>query len=299
MGIKQIERRLRHAFKGLLRPRPERATLALFRDPLSRRILRTLFRLHRERGTLPEYGRRLRPLRETCVLKLCEKPCVAGPGGPELPVLADEHQYFPADLITLGPEEVFLDAGAFTGDTVRSILAHTKGRFGAIHAFEPDRLSHARLCERVAALPPGVETRIHCHRMALSAEARTVRFASTGSPGGNIFGASGPETADAVEIHAVLPGEVLESLTFIKLDVEGAEMEVLRSLEREIRAFRPTLAVCVYHRREDLTGIPAYIHALCPEYRLFLRHHSSCRCETVLYALPPSRMAGRPASGPP
>ncbi|WP_158412901.1 FkbM family methyltransferase [Holophaga foetida] len=206
----------------------------------------------------------------------------------------DEHQYFPEDLIRLGPEEFFLDAGAFTGDTVQSILAHTGGRFGAIHSFEPDRLSHAKLCDQVAALPPEQRLRIQCHRMALSMEARQALFPSTGSSSGNLFQPDGLETVDVVNIHNVLPQEVLDRLSFIKMDVEGSEMEVLRSLEAEIRAQHPILAVCVYHRDEDLTEIPAFVHTLYPDYRLFLRHHSNCRCETVLYAIPPERVIGNP-----
>lgn len=298
LTIKQLERRIRHDFIWLTRSREtrrkERAALALFQDPRSRGIFEERLRIHYLGNSPIEYMRRLAPFREPCALPLCREFCRPDLGGSEPPISMDEHQYFPRDLIHLAPDEVFLDAGAFVGDTLHSILAHTHGRFGAIHSFEPDRQSYAKLCGWVAALPPEQRSRIHCYRKALAMEARKVPFTATGSVSGNIFQTEGDELVDVVNIHDVLAQDVLDRLSFVKMDVEGAEMEVLRSLEPEIRVHHPILAVCVYHKQEDLIEIPAYVHDLHPAYHLFLRHHSNCRCETVLYAIPPGRLISDP-----
>lgn len=74
-------------------------------------------------------------------------------------------------------------------------------------------------------------------------------------------------------------------VTFIKMDIEGAEMEALKGAEKVIRVYKPKLAVCIYHRYEDLYEIPMYIKSLVPEYRLFVRHYSDSPSETVLYAV--------------
>lgn len=74
-------------------------------------------------------------------------------------------------------------------------------------------------------------------------------------------------------------------VTFIKLDIEGAEMDALIGARMSIKKWKPRLAVCVYHRREDLVEIPLYIHGLVPEYKMYLRHYSTCRAETVLYCI--------------
>ena len=76
-----------------------------------------------------------------------------------------------------------------------------------------------------------------------------------------------------------------EPVSFIKMDIEGAEMSALRGAEQLIRRDHPDLAVCVYHSISDLFEIPLYIHSLVPEYRLYLRHHTPVFCETVCYAV--------------
>lgn len=76
-----------------------------------------------------------------------------------------------------------------------------------------------------------------------------------------------------------------EAVSFIKMDIEGAEMEALKGAAELIRRRRPDLAICTYHSISDLFEIPLYIHSLVPEYRLYLRHHTPVFCETVCYAV--------------
>lgn len=74
-------------------------------------------------------------------------------------------------------------------------------------------------------------------------------------------------------------------VTFIKMDVEGAELAALQGAQHVIRKQHPKLAICVYHKPEDIIDIPSYILSLDPGYRLFLRHYSPFEDETVLYAI--------------
>ena len=70
------------------------------------------------------------------------------------------------------------------------------------------------------------------------------------------------------------------------MDIEGAEMDALKGAEQTSREQRPGLAICVYHRPEDLWNIPLYLHEICPDYRFYLRHHASCYvAETVCYGV--------------
>ncbi len=73
-------------------------------------------------------------------------------------------------------------------------------------------------------------------------------------------------------------------VSFIKMDIEGAEMAAIEGAAGTIRRFRPRLAISVYHRFTDLTEIPAALHALVPEYEFTLGHYSMHLEETVLYA---------------
>ena len=76
-----------------------------------------------------------------------------------------------------------------------------------------------------------------------------------------------------------------ERITFIKMDVEGAELQSLMGAQNTIQRYRPKLAICIYHKREDMTQIPLYIKSLIPDYKLYVRHYSNNVNETVLYAV--------------
>ena len=71
----------------------------------------------------------------------------------------------------------------------------------------------------------------------------------------------------------------------IKMDIEGSELKALEGAANTIKKYHPVLAVCVYHKKEDLITIPQYIKSLWPEYRLYLRNYSKYSQELVLYAL--------------
>ncbi len=69
------------------------------------------------------------------------------------------------------------------------------------------------------------------------------------------------------------------------MDIEGAELEALKGSERIIREQKPKLAISIYHKAEDFVDIPAWLLALAPEYKLYYRHYSLYKYETILYAM--------------
>lgn len=69
------------------------------------------------------------------------------------------------------------------------------------------------------------------------------------------------------------------------MDIEGAELPALHGALKIIKRDKPTLAICVYHKREDLITIPQYIKKIVPEYKLYLRVHYAYASELVLYAV--------------
>ena len=71
----------------------------------------------------------------------------------------------------------------------------------------------------------------------------------------------------------------------IKMDIEGAELDALYGAKNTIRKYKPLLAICVYHKREDMLTIPQYIKSIVPEYRFFLRAYEKTATELVLYAV--------------
>ena len=77
-----------------------------------------------------------------------------------------------------------------------------------------------------------------------------------------------------------------EPVTFIKMDIEGAEPEALKGAELTIRKYKPKLAICIYHQPSHLYEIPLWIKSTVPDYRIYIRHHSNRQAETVCYAVP-------------
>ena len=186
-------------------------------------------------------------------------------------------QYFPQDLVQLSDREVFVDGGAYTGDTLLSFIRKTKNEYERCYAFEPEPenlaklnlLAERQLFRDVCVIGKGLWSR-----------AETLRFAAAEGLSGSAISRTG-NTAIAVDsIDNVAP-----DATFIKLDVEGAELEALKGAAETIKRNRPKLAVCLYHKPGDLFEIPLFIKSLVPEYMFYLRQHQPVSCELVLYAV--------------
>lgn len=76
-----------------------------------------------------------------------------------------------------------------------------------------------------------------------------------------------------------------EKITYIKMDIEGAEYDSLKGAERIIRSHKPNLAISIYHQPMDYVNIPAYGKSIVPSYQLFFHHYATYNRETV-YAMP-------------
>ena len=72
--------------------------------------------------------------------------------------------------------------------------------------------------------------------------------------------------------------------TYIKLDVEGSELETLKGATNTIQKYRPKLAISLYHKPEDIVTLPLYIESLGMDYKYYMRHYQTRWCETILYA---------------
>lgn len=198
-------------------------------------------------------------------------------------------QYFPSEIRELlGRDEVFYDCGAYIGDTTEAFQEQTMGNFRAVYAFEMDPSifkqleSNQRLKDaRISIFPFGVS---NCN----GAVEFTPMVEGEGSSYAIRF--SGKLIASAVAQLRSLDtlekdGVVAEPATFVKMDIEGAEMDALQGMKQMIMQYKPKLAICVYHKPEDLWEIPLFIHKLVPEYKLILRQHSPLMDnDTVLYA---------------
>lgn len=201
--------------------------------------------------------------------------------------------YFSDGVFEYSHEEVFIDGGSYDGaDTIR--LANIIGKkLKKSYCFEPDERNFIYTCNnlirafRISSPPQENSGSIFdCGTFAVIKSGlynrnAGVGFASYGAHGSR-FIESEQSTVKAVKLDDMMDGK--ERVTLIKLDVEGAEMASLEGAREIIRRDRPKLAICIYHNLEDLWEIPLYIKSLVPEYRLFVRHHTTCIWDSVLYA---------------
>jgi len=199
-------------------------------------------------------------------------------------------EYLPPDLYKLTERELVLDCGAYDGDTIASLLRETGGEIRRLVAFEPDASSFQRCEAYVRSLPAFVQSRISVCDFALGSTTGTVTFAQTGT----VASAVG-FSADRAQLREV-PVRRIDDLvrefkpTFIKMDIEGAELDALEGARGTIAAAEPILSLCVYHRQDHLWRIPLLVDEIRPGYRMFLRPHLHEAWDLVCYAVPNHRL---------
>jgi len=201
-------------------------------------------------------------------------------------------QYFPQGIFSLGDDAFFVDAGAYTGDTVQTFLATRGNAFRGILALEPDPANYRSLCAYVESLPASVRSRVEARPLAVGGSAGRLRFnAGAGT-------SAGFDDVGSIEVECVRLDDLLQDRhpTYIKMDIEGAEPGAIEGCQHVLHEDRPVLAACVYHAQDHLWTIPLAIHRLVPDYQLFLRPHMPECWETVCYAVPPKRLTMKSAT---
>lgn len=189
-----------------------------------------------------------------------------------------DHQYFDDGLIQLGEHEVLIDCGAFDGDTAMAFVSflkrHKIDTYDEIISFEPDMANYIKLKNRNIARHRIINKGVGCKKEVL-------KFIADGT-NGNIND-MGSEEIEIDTIDNIMDGD---RVSFIKMDIEGAEKDALLGAAKTIKKWRPKLAICAYHKAEDLYSIANTILNIMPDYKLYLRAYSEEAVEIVLYALP-------------
>lgn len=192
-------------------------------------------------------------------------------------------QYFVKKIVSLGKEEVFIDGGAYNGDTIDKLYQYREKFYKdsvikRVVAFEPAELSMGLLAKKY-----GKHKEVLLKKSGLSDKNGDLYFCERGS---SSYLTTKDKSNRSVHVSAIDDIEECEDATFIKMDIEGAEWDALHGAEKTILKNKPKLAICIYHSDEDMIRIPEYIHDLVPGYKLYIRHHTRRDHETVLYAIP-------------
>lgn len=194
-----------------------------------------------------------------------------------------ERIYFPDSIFLPAAGEIVLDCGAFDGDTARDIMERNPA-YSEIICCEPDPSNYERCLTWLHGLRE--EHRIIVHNLAVGAKREELKFRALGTEGSSIQ-IDGETSILSVPIDELIAGQVP---TYIKMDIEGAELAALEGARHTIRTGRPVLAISVDHRQNDLWRIPLFIRSLRTDYKLFLRQHFADGWDVVCYAVPPHRL---------
>jgi FkbM family methyltransferase len=193
--------------------------------------------------------------------------------------------YFPNDLFEINKDEVFIDCGAFDGDTIRRFFTNRPDFEGQIKAFEPDPSNNAKLEAYVASLPPERAKLIETFAYAISNKREKVKFSGTGTEAASV--GSGDIEVDAAPLDEVLAHC---APTYLKMDTEGSELDGVTGAQNILRKHAPALALCVYHRQDHLWKVPLEVRKYSDEYAFFLRPHLLEVWDLVMYGVPKNRL---------
>jgi FkbM family methyltransferase len=191
-------------------------------------------------------------------------------------------QYELRSVVEAKPGDMILDCGAYRGETALW-FAKLAGPTGRVIAFEPV-LGH------VAALHGNVRDNLQRNlapvdtvEAAVASSAGTLRFNSS-AEGSSRVDPTRAETVPCVTVDETVANLGLDRVDFIKMDIEGGEVDALKGTQTTLRTFAPNLATSVYHKPRDLPEIVAIIREARPDYQFYLSHKSFGLAETVLFA---------------
>lgn len=188
-------------------------------------------------------------------------------------------------VVHLNAGDIALDAGAFMGETALWMACRV-GTEGRVFAFEFMPRNAASL-EANLVRNPDLAPRIRLVRAALwSQSGAPVHSLRSGGSSRITFEPvpGGERVAETITIDDFTERERLDRLDFIKMDIEGAELDTLQGAARTLRTLKPKLAVALYHRTADFDSIPRFLDGLGAGYRFHLGHHTFGWGETILYA---------------
>lgn len=197
------------------------------------------------------------------------------------------------DDVAIGvqPGDHVIDAGACYGDT-SLLFAHLAGEAGRVYAFEFEA-ENLVIYQRNMAMNPLLKNRITLFDKPLWSTGGISVSVNNNGPGTKV-------TADAnekqpgkklltISIDGLVRSGAIEKVDFIKMDIEGAEIEVLKGAKETIVKYRPKLALSLYHSPQDFQRIPEFIKGLGLGYKFYFNHCTMHAEESILFCMPDNR----------
>ncbi len=176
--------------------------------------------------------------------------------------------YFDLDLVKCSKDEVVVDLGAYTGDTVLSYIKnYGEDCYKKIYCYEITPDTFEILKENLKAYK-NIEFRMK--GVGDAVENMAIVNNQTSSSANTLA----PNSAGDIQM-TTLDADIDEPITLIKSDIEGFEQKAILGARNHILNDHPKLLISVYHNNEDLWKIPQMIYDISQDYKFYLRYNSS------------------------
>lgn len=188
--------------------------------------------------------------------------------------------YFDLDLLPFCKNEVFVDVGAYTGDTVLDYIASYGMSYNKIYCYEITESMVLYMKNNFSNLP-NVEIR----NLAVAEKASKLYLdANSTSASANRVKEAGVDAVNAVSLDE----DIKEKISMIKMDIEGGEISAIKGAKEHIKNDLPKLFISVYHSNDDIITIPKLIRSYMDKYDFYLRYYGGnlYATEIVLICLP-------------
>lgn len=183
-------------------------------------------------------------------------------------------QYFDKEILPSLKNILFVDGGGYVGDTAKEVIKNYPD-YKKIYLIEPIK-ENLRIAKRDLAEHPN----IHFIEAGLSNKKEQLFFHEEKS-----FSALYKAGSQSVQVDTI-DNIIKERVDYIKLDIEGAELEAIEGAAQTIHSYNPILAICIYHKAEDWYRVPQRVLQIQSNYKIYLRHYMEGIFESVMYFIP-------------
>ena len=195
-------------------------------------------------------------------------------------------QYDVKDIFEVRNNSVVFDIGAFKGDTAIFFSKNTNEN-AKIYAFEPDA--------NVFNILNSICKKHNLHNVIT----KNIFFSDKNED--TLFEPmmysiyeynklKDKVVINSTTIDKYIEENNIEKIDFIKMDVEGAELSILKGAKNTIKKYRPHLAIAIYHGgdlfMEDFYTVPLYVKNITENYRYYIKTFTPWAWETILFCVP-------------
>lgn len=186
----------------------------------------------------------------------------------------DLKEHYFEDFYDLKPREIFVDCGAFDGDTSEVFISKCPN-YEKIYLFELSEINLAKAKERLKDYK-----NINYVAKGVSDNEEILSFNFEGR-------SSGICSSGEFKVHTTtIDNFIKDRISFIKMDIEGWELKALQGAQKHIKNNLPKLAISVYHKPDDFFEIFEFVKSIVPEYKVYLRQYTQGWSETVMFFIP-------------